>query len=137
MWKFITIDYSVIPLSSLWTRQSNMSSTSEHPLLEALREINARTNTQRLQQELGAVADSLALQPLALAAALLQLDIATFARCQASMLGSEKLAVRPPPPAAPKRASVAEDKSKMVRYRLEIGHSHQVSQEELKTVLIL
>ena len=121
-----------------------MSVDSEHTLSQHIQDVLATKDTELLQKRLGKIAENLHIQPLALAAALLHLDVATIASCH-TLLRPEALiptgVAEKKQPAEQiaiglKTPEVAVDKQKMVRYRIEIGRNHHVSADEIKAVLI-
>ncbi|NOT86440.1 MAG: hypothetical protein HOP02_17035 [Methylococcaceae bacterium] len=122
----------------------------EHSLSLHLQKILETTATEPLQKLLGRIAENLALSPLQLAAALLYLDADVIISCLDAFNAHNLLmpTVNTPSANALKKQlatqlatvlqipEIQAEKYKMVRYRLEIGHNHQVSIEEIKNVLI-
>lgn len=104
-----------------------MSADLENLLQRKIHATLLQHNTDALVESLTQVARSLQIDPLQAAAAILYMDMADITQLQALL-----------PPTRP-LSLVTEQKPerlKMVRYRLEVGRAHEVSTDDIKTVLI-
>lgn len=104
-----------------------MTADLERTLTLQIQHILETHTTEPLQQCLAHIADKLALQPIELAATLPYLDAAAVSACQ-QLSG----AIKPPDnPTVPRP-----EQTKLIRYRIEVGQQHQVSSDEIKSLLV-
>jgi hypothetical protein len=119
----------------------------KNSLAQRIQNVLATHNTEGLQKMLGDVAKNLSIQPLELAAALLHLDADLIASCHAAAISNASPPTQSTDIDLKKQLAeqfatalnlpeIPPEKHKMVRYRIEIGHNHHVSIDDIKNVLI-
>lgn len=104
-----------------------MTADFERTLTLQIQRILEAHNLEPLQQALSHCANKLGLQPIELAATLAFLDVATLNACQQLSTSIKPLEHLITPPA---------ERSKRIRYRIEIGQQHQVTHDEITSVLV-